>query len=79
MKFSIEMLEVIRKIFRLDFREVVSIYYEIDSIFYHKTSNIIFGVYKHNNIEISVTKSSKSFIDANKMRVKISEVKKSEC
>ena len=76
MKFSIEMLEVIRKIFRLDFREVVSIYCAVDSVFYHKSSNTIYGVYKHNNNEISITKLSKSFIDTNKMRDKISELKK---
>jgi len=75
MKFSIEMLEVIRKIFRLDFREVVSIYCAIDSVFYHKSSNTMYGVYKHNNNEISITKLSKSFIDSNNMRRKISECK----
>ena len=75
MKFSIEMLEVIRKIFRLDFREVVSIYCAVDSVFYHKTSNTIYGVYKHNKNEISITKLSKSFIDANKLRDRISEFK----
>ena len=69
------MLEVIRKIFRLDFREVVSIYCAVDSVFYHKTSNTIYGVYKHNNVEISITKLSKSFIDANKLRDRISEFK----
>ena len=75
MKFSIVMLEVICKIFRLDFREVVLVYYIIDSVFYHKMRNTRYGVYKHNNVKISITKISKSFIDANKTRVNISELK----
>ena len=76
MKISIEMLEVIREIFRLDFREVVPIYCAIVLVFYHKTSNTIYGVYKRNKNKISITKLSKLFIDANKMRNKISELKK---
>ena len=78
MKFSIEILEVIHKIFRLDFRKVLLIYCAIDSVFYHEMSHTIYGVYKHNNVKISITKLSKSFIDA-KMRDKILEIKKSEC
>ena len=76
MKFSIEMLEVIRKFFRLDFLEEVSIYCAVDSVFYHKTNNTIYGVYKHDKTEISITKLSKSFIDVNKLRDRISEFKK---
>ena len=60
------------KIFRLDFREVVSIYCVVDSVFYHKMSNTIYGIYIHNNVKISITKLFKSFIDANKMKDKIS-------
>ena len=71
MKFSIEMLDVMHKIFRLDFMEVVSIYCAVDSVFYHKMSNTIHGIYKHNKNGISITKVSKSFIDANKMRDEI--------
>ena len=76
MKFSIEILEVKRRIFRLDFREVVSIYCAINSIFYHKSSNTIYEVCKRNKNEISFIKLSKSFIDTNKMRDKISELKR---
>ena len=33
------------------------------------------GIYKHNNVKISITKLSKSFINANRMRDKISKFK----
>ena len=38
----------------------------------------IYVVYKHNTVKILITKLSKSFIDVNKMRDKISELNKNK-